>query len=477
MRITRKILSGFVILACLAATTLAAPPETEIAEIKNTGTEKPDNIQAAIEKLNFDIKEFLFLSEKIDSADEVNRDVLVYRLDVRSFRLLKDFETMINQVVGLPDSSPIKEKLKAQLIVLTERVGDAIVNRIGEIEQRVSQSTTELESLSGGSLVATRAYLQSIESTRIKYFEALISYIKSRETLGLSSENLRGKIDPKITLYAEVLAGRIEFTGAALAQVQVRAKQAPDDTDMKSALLDLEARHAMNLRRLEALVPVLDGLGLDSSKFKAVLLQQAGSISLKLYSSKALISVLEDGWLALKNTVKTHSPDLILRLLIFVAVLFVFRIFSRITRRVVRAASNRSSLAMTDLLKNMLVSIAGGTVMAIGVLMALSQIGISLAPMLAGLGVAGFIVGFALQDSLGNFASGAMILIYRPFDVNDFIEVTGASGLVKKMNLVSTTILTFDNQTLVVPNSKIWGDVIKNVTAQNERRIDRKSVV
>jgi small conductance mechanosensitive channel len=65
-----------------------------------------------------------------------------------------------------------------------------------------------------------------------------------------------------------------------------------------------------------------------------------------------------------------------------------------------------------------------------------------------------------------------MILIYRPYDVDDFVEVAGASGLVKKMSLVSTTITTFDNQTLVVPNSKIWGDVIKNVTAQKVRRVD-----
>jgi small conductance mechanosensitive channel len=127
---------------------------------------------------------------------------------------------------------------------------------------------------------------------------------------------------------------------------------------------------------------------------------------------------------------------------------------------------------MSALLKNILVSTIGGTIMAIGVLVALSQIGISLAPMLAGLGVAGFIVGFALQDTLGNFAAGAMILIYRPFDIDDIVEVTGASGIVKKMNLVSTTISTLDNQTLVVPNSKIWGDVIKNVTAQTERRVD-----
>ena len=142
------------------------------------------------------------------------------------------------------------------------------------------------------------------------------------------------------------------------------------------------------------------------------------------------------------------------------------------TKRVVERSCENSSLDVSVLLKNILISGSGGTVMVMGVLIALSQIGISLGPMLAGLGVAGFVIGFALQDTLGNFAAGAMILIYRPYDVDDFVEVTGASGLVKKMNLVSTTITTFDNQTLVVPNSKIWGDVIKNVTAQKVRRVD-----
>ncbi|NDI02183.1 MAG: mechanosensitive ion channel family protein, partial [Actinobacteria bacterium] len=79
---------------------------------------------------------------------------------------------------------------------------------------------------------------------------------------------------------------------------------------------------------------------------------------------------------------------------------------------------------------------------------------------------------FALQDSLANFAAGGMILIYKPFDVDDFVHVAGQEGLVKKMSLVSTTINTFDNQTLIIPNNKIWGDVIRNVTAQRVRRID-----
>jgi small conductance mechanosensitive channel len=65
-----------------------------------------------------------------------------------------------------------------------------------------------------------------------------------------------------------------------------------------------------------------------------------------------------------------------------------------------------------------------------------------------------------------------MILMYRPFDVGDVIEAGGVYGNVDSMSLVSTTILTFDNQTLVIPNSKIWGDVIRNVTAQDIRRVD-----
>ena len=102
----------------------------------------------------------------------------------------------------------------------------------------------------------------------------------------------------------------------------------------------------------------------------------------------------------------------------------------------------------------------------------LAQLGISLGPLLAGFGVVGFILGFAMQDSLSNFAAGMMILFYRPYDVGDLVDIAGAFGKVENMSLVSTSILTVDNQKLVVPNSKIWGDIIKNVTDQNVRRVD-----
>ena len=88
------------------------------------------------------------------------------------------------------------------------------------------------------------------------------------------------------------------------------------------------------------------------------------------------------------------------------------------------------------------------------------------------IGAAGFVVAFALQSTLSNFASGIMIMLYRPFDVNDFIEVAGIMGKVKSMTLVSTTIMTPDNKLMIVPNNSIWGDVIVNAHYSAERRID-----
>jgi len=151
---------------------------------------------------------------------------------------------------------------------------------------------------------------------------------------------------------------------------------------------------------------------------------------------------------------------------------FGFRKLADFFQKVIERALEKSHLQLSELLRRMVVSIVRNLIIILGVLIALSQIGISLGPLLAGLGVAGFVIGFALQDSLSNFAAGMMILIYRPFDVGDLIEAGGVTGKVSKMSLVNTTILTVDNQTIVVPNNKIWGDVVRNVTAQTMRRVD-----
>ena len=172
------------------------------------------------------------------------------------------------------------------------------------------------------------------------------------------------------------------------------------------------------------------------------------------------------GWLV------DSGPKYLLKLLLFVGILFVFRFAKHAVRAGLEKAIDASNLNLSQLARRMIVGTISNLVMLFGILVALSQLGISLGPLLAGLGVAGFIVGFALQDTLGNFAAGIMILLYRPYDMGDLIDVGGVFGKVDKMSLVSTSLLTLDNQLFVVPNSKIWGDVIKNVTAQDTRRVD-----
>jgi len=191
-----------------------------------------------------------------------------------------------------------------------------------------------------------------------------------------------------------------------------------------------------------------------------------------MFDGQAIKETLLDGWESARDSLAKNMPDIFLNLLVFILILLAARALSQLVKHLTDLGLNRSSADLSVLLKDILVSASGAMVMLLGILLALAQVGISLGPALAGLGVAGFIMGFALQDTLGNFASGGMILMYRPYDVDDYVEVAGIAGLVKKMTLVSTTIITFDNQTLIIPNSKIWGDVIKNVTAQRTRRVD-----
>ena len=86
--------------------------------------------------------------------------------------------------------------------------------------------------------------------------------------------------------------------------------------------------------------------------------------------------------------------------------------------------------------------------------------------------VPSFVAAFAMQSTLSNFAAGLMIMIYRPFDFGNVVTVGGVTGKVQAMNLVSTTLLTGDNQVIVVPNSNVWGSIITNINVSDTRRVD-----
>ena len=106
------------------------------------------------------------------------------------------------------------------------------------------------------------------------------------------------------------------------------------------------------------------------------------------------------------------------------------------------------------------------------IIAALGQLGIQTASFVAIVGAAGLAVGFALQGSLSNFASGILMLIFRPCKAGDFIEAAGASGTVEEISVFSTIMRTPDNKTIIIPNSGIMGGNIVNYSTKPTRRVD-----
>lgn len=168
----------------------------------------------------------------------------------------------------------------------------------------------------------------------------------------------------------------------------------------------------------------------------------------------------EDGGIAL-------AKNLAIIALSFLGLVIVARLVRRIVQRWIGHVPN-----ISDLLQAFIVGIVYWVVLAIGLMLVLSGLGVDVTPLFALFGGASIIAAFAMQDSLSNLASGLMIMISRPFDVGDYVDVGGVAGTVKSTNIFATTVTTPDNQVIVIPNKNVWGNVITNVTASATRRVD-----
>ncbi|MCF7985061.1 MAG: mechanosensitive ion channel family protein [Thiohalocapsa sp.] len=159
------------------------------------------------------------------------------------------------------------------------------------------------------------------------------------------------------------------------------------------------------------------------------------------------------------------------RIAVIVGSFFVLLIVARIVRAWVRRAVDRTP-QLSNLLSGFLVMLVYWLTIAFGLMFVLALLGVNITPLFALVGGASFILAFAMQETLGNLAAGLMIMINRPFDEGDYVQVAGLGGTIKHVSIMSTTVTTPDNQVITIPNSKVWGDVITNVTASETRRVD-----
>ena len=298
--------------------------------------------------------------------------------------------------------------------------------------------------------------------------------IQRGKTFKLDVDEDSKKLNQFMQIRAIGLAGRIRLILDAIKVLDEHLKNASveQQKEITQQLSDLQLRKTSRASNLESIVGLMKKQGLETTEFGKVLIVATGEILNENIDTKAVVSIFQ---MAVNNIMAWFNKNfalILFRIISFFLILLAFNILAGLLSRLVDRATTTSDAQSSKLLKNFFSAVTSNTVKLIGLIIALSQLGIEIGPLLAGMGVMGFIVGFALQDSISNFVSGMMILFYRPYDIEDFVEVAGISGKVKEMNLVSTTILTFDHQRMVIPNDKIWGDIIVNVAAESLRRID-----
>lgn len=456
----------------LALATAAATAQTPEAEPVPTAEDPAEPVHALFQQVETLRGEYRELASQRATAGGDELTILDIQLRKRLIEMLRLMNEMCEGVLELapdgPETAALRERAQTVLRDVDRRLKpffdsiEAELVGLRETRQKApKESSKEID-----------AQIDRVEGTLDDAFRFYHQHVQHMSTFGLDAETANRRLDARLRSRAESIAGRLELARQRVLVAKKDAETSPNDANLQAALRVAVDQRAAVATSLRLTIDLMDDQGLPTAEYRQLLIEATGEITGDVLDVEVALGLFEDARDALARWFQLNGPMLLSRLGVFLLVLGLFWVLGGLTRRTVARVLRRSEANVSELSRRILVGTASRVVVGIGFFVALSQVGINVTALLTGLGIAGFIVGFALQDTLGNFASGAMILIYRPYDVGDVIEAGGVMGSVDTMNLVSTKILTFDNQTLVVPNSRIWGDVIRNVTEQKQRRVD-----
>lgn len=170
------------------------------------------------------------------------------------------------------------------------------------------------------------------------------------------------------------------------------------------------------------------------------------------------------------NLIETYAIPWGIKIIAAIAIFIIGRFISRIIVRILKKIMLKAHLDET--ITNFLGSIVRTILTVVVVIAALEQLGVDTTSVLAIFAAAGLAIGLAFKDSLSNFASGIMLILFKPFKLGDFVEAAGVSGVVEVIRIFNTVIKGGDNREMTIPNSQIYGGIITNYSAKPTRRVD-----
>ncbi len=417
--------------------------------------------EKAINNINQDI---IDLSESLKLASGDERDALQLQLFQKNEELRSRLLTAINN-----KSIPHEQLIK--LVQIQEKYSK---DSVAYLDDKIKKLNEDLNSTKGERKLALVNEYRELQQYLDVSYESRWQNLNWLRGLGVQDEDADVDLKEGVDKRMRMLSASIQYLKQQSEVINSQVSSSPETEKATLQLSQLIVKQRLNIatESLRSLISIGDEVDIETSEYKRQIFEVTGSITHDLLNKKVILSILSHWSNSAIDWLADNAPQHIFQLFVFALILLIARVFARLTRKVVSKTVASKNLKMSHLMQDFFISMSGKGVWVIGIMVGLSQIGLNLAPILTGFGIAGVIIGFALQDTLSNFAAGMMLLIYRPFDVGDFVYAGGVDGKVSHMSLVNTTIRTFDNQIIIVPNSKIWGDVIKNVTHERTRRVD-----
>ena len=461
----RRFVFAFAFAATTAWVTVAArtsPPPSPTAP--------PDALHAAIAELTASARTRDSLTTVADTTTGPQRDFLEELIWKRHLEVQHGW---LEVAAALHDEAPGGGERTADVKATQVMLRQQWASYIAQLERR-RRAFSVLGRRSDAASAVDRLEIEADRSRLsdriLESYQGLVDAVLALDRGGVDVSRQRAYMAQGLRDAATGLVARLDVVTRDRASAAAQLARNSSNSDLRYALDASEERVNRATLALSAVIDLMDRLGIDDSDLRVSLILSTGRITTDVFRWRVLLGVLHAWGTHLAEILAVKLPQWLFQALLIVVTFLAFRWASRGVGRLVRRAVRRSQLS--ELMRATVSRLAVSTVMVLGIGVILTQLGVQLAPLLAGFGIAGLAVGFALQNTIANLAAGSMILGTRPFDLGDEIEAATVSGTVKRMSLVSTTILTPDNQTLIVPNSSIWSGVIRNRTAEPMRRVD-----
>ncbi len=175
-------------------------------------------------------------------------------------------------------------------------------------------------------------------------------------------------------------------------------------------------------------------------------------------------------WNEVFELIQTKGVDLAINVVIALLIFYVGKLVVGLIVRALHKVMQRQEVDKT--LETFICNLVRMVLLVVVAIAAIGALGIETTSFIAIFGAAGLAVGLALQGSLSNFASGVLIVLFRPYRVGDFVEAAGISGVVEQVQILTTVLRTGDNKQIIVPNGQIMDSIITNYSANETRRVD-----